>query len=72
MNGSLMMIYEEFKSTYDSYMMWVVVLIGLFLILFDGKQLKKLKLMKEAKIANVLGYFYIIVGIGVYIVLAIF
>lgn len=67
-----MMIYEEFKSTYDSYMMWVVVLIGLFLILFDGKQLKKLKLMKEAKIANVLGYFYIIVGIGVYIVLAIF
>ncbi|SCZ00100.1 hypothetical protein SAMN03080606_03505 [Alkaliphilus peptidifermentans DSM 18978] len=68
----LMAIFEKIKSAYSAYMLMLVVVIGIFLIIVDGTLLKKRQLKKEEKISKALGYIYVVLGIGSYIIFAIF
>ncbi|WP_330389209.1 CLC_0170 family protein [Alkaliphilus peptidifermentans] len=67
-----MAIFEKIKSAYSAYMLMLVVVIGIFLIIVDGTLLKKRQLKKEEKISKALGYIYVVLGIGSYIIFAIF
>lgn len=68
----LMAIFEKIKSAFSAYMLMLVVVIGIFLIIVDGTLLKKRQLKKEEKISKALGYIYVVLGIGSYIIFAIF
>lgn len=67
-----MAIFEKIKSASSAYMLMLVVVIGIFLIIVDGTLLKKRQLKKEEKISKALGYIYVVLGIGSFIIFAIF
>ena len=60
-------IYSTFLGIYNAYMLMVVVGIGLFLLVRDVPILKKKKLKKESSMAKVLGYFYVVAGVALFI-----
>ncbi|KJF25397.1 hypothetical protein TZ02_18880 [Clostridium aceticum] len=58
----------KFKEIYDGYMLVLVVFAGTFLLLRDVPLLRKKKLIRDMKIAKVLGYTYIVGGIALFII----
>jgi len=55
-------IMKKFVEIYDIWMLLLVLFIGFFLLLRDVPQLRKKKLLRDMKIAKVLGYIYLIGG----------
>lgn len=58
---------NKFTSIYSIYLAVVIVFIGVFLILYDGRRNRIRRLEKEAKVCNGLGWIYIVGGICLYI-----
>lgn len=61
-------IMKKFVEIYDIWMLLLVLFIGFFLLLRDVPQLRKKKLLRDMKIAKVLGYIYLIGGSILFIV----
>lgn len=61
------MYWWRFKEIYDGYMLAIALLAGVFLLARDVPLLRKKKMIRDMKIAKVLGYFYIIGGIILYV-----
>ena len=62
-----MFLYEEIKSFYNMYIFLLILCIGLFIWLADGRRLKKKKLNREARMCKWIGLVYIFGGVVVYI-----
>ena len=60
---------DKFSSIYSVQLMIMIVGIGLFLILYDSKELEHKELIKEYKVVKYLGKIYIFCAIGIYILL---
>jgi len=61
-------IMKKFVEIYDIWMLLLVLFIGFFLLLRDVPQLRKKKLLRDMKVAKVLGYIYLIGGSILFIV----
>lgn len=59
---------NKFESIYNIYITIVIVLAGLFLIFYDARRNVLRGLQREAKICHVLGLFYIVTAVSLYIV----
>ncbi len=64
--------YEEIKGFFDFNVLLMVITVGIFVFFVDYQILKDKKLKKEAKICRGIGVFYVLGGIGLYVVLKIF
>ena len=64
-----MEIIEEFKAIYSMQLMMLIVGIGIVLLYYDSSELYNKKLLRECKVAKILGKVYIYGGLLVYVAL---
>ncbi len=58
---------SQLKSIGSLQFMLMMVILGLILIFYDGKILKKKGATKDYKMAKGAGICYLIIGIGIYV-----
>lgn len=61
-------IIQKFSGIVSTKFMVMMVIISLLLIFYDSKNLEKLELDKDSKIAKYTGIVYLFLGIGLYVV----
>lgn|GEM_PF-4606269 len=61
-------IIEKLKSIWDGWFVFFVIIISIFIIYADGFRLRRRKQKKEAMMATILGWVYIIGVLGVYVI----
>lgn len=70
--GGGFLFYEIFgiiKGLINNFTILMIIIVGLFTLLVDGKRYKKKGYIKELKIIKVISYSYIIIGGLMYILM---
>ena len=67
----MQMYLEKLAGLFNTFILFVIVIIGIATLLADVPKLKRRKLMKEMKLARGIGLFYIFGGLLSYIALKI-
>ncbi|MBM7615948.1 CLC_0170 family protein [Alkaliphilus hydrothermalis] len=67
----MQMYLERLDGLFNSFILFVIVSIGIITLLADVPKLKRRKLMKEVKLARGISLFYIFGGLLSYIALRI-
>lgn len=61
-------ILKAISNIFDFNEMFLFIVAAVFLLFADAPSFKKQNLQKEYKLAKIIGYVYIVVGIGIYVV----
>lgn len=61
-------ILKILTNIFDFNEMFLFIIAAVFLLFADAPSFKKQNFQKEYKLAKILGYVYIVVGVGMYVI----